>query len=60
VKAFNTISWVDLRGKAYQAGTVLTRSIAGYDGAALATINELATDAGFEPITVGAVLGGEE
>lgn len=53
VKAFNTIYWVDLRDKAFAPGTLLAMPIAGDDATALATVADLATDAGFDPIIVG-------
>jgi 8-hydroxy-5-deazaflavin:NADPH oxidoreductase len=53
VKAFNTIYWIDLRDKAFAAGTLLAMPMAGDDPAALKTIAELATDAGFDPVVIG-------
>lgn len=53
VKAFNTIYWIDLRDKAFAPGTLLAMPMAGDDPAALKTIAELATDAGFDPVVIG-------
>jgi 8-hydroxy-5-deazaflavin:NADPH oxidoreductase len=53
VKAFNTIYWIDLRDKAFAPGRLLAMPMAGDDPAALETIAELATDAGFEPVVIG-------
>jgi 8-hydroxy-5-deazaflavin:NADPH oxidoreductase len=53
VKAFNTIYWIDLRDKAFAAGQLLAMPMAGDDPAALKTIAELSTDAGFDPVVIG-------
>jgi 8-hydroxy-5-deazaflavin:NADPH oxidoreductase len=55
VKAFNTVYWVDLRDKAYRPGTLLAMPMAGDDAAALATVAELASDAGFDPVIIGGI-----
>lgn len=55
VKAFNTVYWLDLRDKAHQPGAKLAMPMAGDDAAALVTVAELASDAGFDPVIIGGI-----
>lgn len=53
VKAFNTIYWVDLLNQAHRQGELLAMPMAGDHGAAKDVADQLARDAGFEPVWVG-------
>ena len=53
VRAFNAISYRDLRSEAHRAGEPVGIPIAGDDDEALAVATRLVRDAGFEPVVVG-------
>jgi hypothetical protein len=53
VRAFNAISFRDLRSEAHQSGKLVAISIAGDDEEALRVAARLVKDAGFEPVVVG-------
>jgi predicted dinucleotide-binding enzyme len=53
VRAFNAISWVNLRSKAHRPGAAVAIPLAGDDASALDVARRLVKDAGFEPVVVG-------
>lgn len=53
VRAFNAISYRNLRSDAHRSGDLVGIPIAGDDQAALAAAKRLVTDAGFDPVVVG-------
>ena len=53
VRAFNAITYVNLRQQAFRAGARAAIPLAGDDAAALAMASRLVTDAGFDPVIVG-------
>lgn len=53
VRAFNAISYLDLRSEAHRAGERVAIPLAGDDAEALAVAQRLVRDAGFEPVVVG-------
>jgi 8-hydroxy-5-deazaflavin:NADPH oxidoreductase len=55
VKAFNTVYWTDLRDKAHQAGEQLAMPMAGDHDSANKVVSQLAKDAGFDPVWLGAL-----
>jgi 8-hydroxy-5-deazaflavin:NADPH oxidoreductase len=55
VKAFNSIYWVDLRDHAHRAGERLAMPMAGDHDAAKGVVAQLATEAGFDPVWIGAL-----
>jgi predicted dinucleotide-binding enzyme len=52
-KAFNTVYWVDLRDKAHRAAPQLGMPFAADDPEAARITEQLARDAGFDPIFLG-------
>jgi hypothetical protein len=53
VRAFNAISWTNLRDLGNRAGTKVAIPLAGDDSRALAVASNLVRDAGFDPVVVG-------
>ena len=53
VRAFNALSFQQVRQEAYRAGERIGIPIAGDDAAAVAVTVQLVTDAGFDPVVVG-------
>jgi predicted dinucleotide-binding enzyme len=53
VRAFNAISYRNLRTEAHRTGELVAIPIAGDDSEALAVATRLVKDAGFEPVVVG-------
>ena len=53
VRAFNAISYRNLRTEAHRTGELVAIPIAGDDSEALAAVTRLVKDAGFEPVVVG-------
>src|SRR5262249_19199907 len=53
VRAFNALSFQQVRTQAYRAGERIGIPIAGDDKAAVAVTVQLVTDAGFDPVIVG-------
>jgi predicted dinucleotide-binding enzyme len=53
VRAFNAISYVNLRGQSNRAGSLVGIPLAGSDAGALEVAARLVRDAGFEPVVVG-------
>lgn len=53
VRAFNAISWTNLRDLGNRVGTKVAIPLAGDDSKALATASGLVRDAGFDPVVVG-------
>jgi predicted dinucleotide-binding enzyme len=53
VRAFNAISYMNLRSQAHRAGEPVAIPIAGDDAEALDVAKRLVADAGFEPVVVG-------
>jgi len=53
VRAFNAISWRNLKGEAHRAGAKVGIPIAGDDPKALEVAAGLVRDAGFDPVVVG-------
>ena len=53
VRAFNAISYRNLRSEAHRAGEPVAIPIAGDDDQALALATRLVRDAGFDPVVVG-------
>jgi len=53
VRAFNAITWVDLRKNAHRAGDLQAIPIASNDQAAIAIVARLVRAAGFAPVVVG-------
>ncbi len=60
VRAFNALSFQQVRNEAYRAGERLGIPIAGDDGAAVAIAAQLVTDAGFDPVIVGGLARARE
>jgi len=60
VKAFNTVNYKTLEGEAHRGGDRVGIPLASDDTDALATSAELARDAGFDPVIVGALARGRE
>lgn len=60
VRAFNALSFQQVRQEAYRAGERLGIPIAGDDAAAVATTVQLVTDAGFDPVVVGGLARARE
>ncbi len=60
VKAFNTVYFKTLIGEAHRAGDRLGIPLASDDAQALEIAATLARDAGFDPVTVGALARGRE
>jgi predicted dinucleotide-binding enzyme len=55
VKAFNTVYFATLASEAHRAGERVGIPLAGDDGEALERAAQLARDAGFDPVVVGAL-----
>lgn len=53
VRAFNALSFQQVRTQAYRAGERLGIPVAGDDPAAVAIVAQLVEDAGFDPVVVG-------
>jgi 8-hydroxy-5-deazaflavin:NADPH oxidoreductase len=53
VRAFNAISWINLRDQAHRAESTVGIPLAGDDANALAVTSQLIRDAGFDPVVVG-------
>ncbi|MEP7313367.1 MAG: NAD(P)-binding domain-containing protein [Pseudomonadota bacterium] len=53
VRAFNAITYVNLRKEAFRAGARAAIPLASDDKGALAVASRLVTDAGFDPVIVG-------
>ncbi|MEO8308260.1 MAG: NADPH-dependent F420 reductase [Pseudomonadota bacterium] len=53
VRAFNAISWTNLRDLGNRANSKVAIPLAGDDSKALATVEGLVRDAGFDPVVVG-------
>ena len=53
VRAFNAITYVNLRSQAFRSGARAAIPLAGDDAAALVTASRLVSDAGFDPVIVG-------
>ena len=53
VRAFNAISFVEVRNEAHREGELIGVPIAGDDANALAVTSQLVSDSGFEPVIVG-------
>ncbi len=53
VRAFNTISYYDLRSEAHRSGDRVAIPLASDDQQALVVASRLVKDAGFEPVVVG-------
>ena len=53
VRAFNAISWTNLRDLGNRAGTKVAIPLAGDDSRALTITSNLVRDAGFDPVVVG-------
>jgi predicted dinucleotide-binding enzyme len=60
VKAFNTVYFKVLEVEAHRTGAHVGIPLASNDASALATTAELVRDAGFDPVTVGALDRGVE
>lgn len=60
VRAFNALSYQQVRRDAYRAGERIGIPIAGDDAAAVATTVQLVTDAGFDPVIVGGLARARE
>lgn len=60
VRAFNALSFQQVRKDAYRSGERIGIPIAGDDAAAVATTAQLATDAGFDPVIVGGLARARE
>jgi predicted dinucleotide-binding enzyme len=55
VRAFNAINYKDLASLSHRSGELVAIPLAGDDVQALAVASQLVTDAGFEPVVVGAL-----
>ncbi|WP_217577531.1 NADPH-dependent F420 reductase [Mesorhizobium sp. GbtcB19] len=55
VRAFSTVMWTTLGAEAHRAGDRIGIPLAGDDTEALALAVRLVTDAGFDPVVVGAL-----
>ena len=53
VRAFNALSFVQVEKDAHRAGEKLGIPVAGDDAAAVKTVAQLVTDAGFDPVVTG-------
>ncbi|HEV7633741.1 MAG TPA: NAD(P)-binding domain-containing protein [Steroidobacteraceae bacterium] len=53
VRAFNSITYLNLRSQAFRSGDRAAIPLAGDDKAALAVASRLVSDAGFDPVIVG-------
>jgi predicted dinucleotide-binding enzyme len=53
VRAFNALSFVQVERDAHRAGEKLGIPVAGDDPAAVKTVVQLVTDAGFDPVVTG-------
>jgi 8-hydroxy-5-deazaflavin:NADPH oxidoreductase len=53
VRAFNAISWINLRDQGNRADSKVGIPLAGDDANALAVASQLIRDAGFDPVVVG-------
>lgn len=60
VRAFNALSFQQVRNEAFRAGDRIGIPIAGDDAAAVATTAQLVTDAGFDPVIVGGLARARE
>ena len=60
VKAFNTVYFKTLEQEAHRHGHEVGIPLAGDDRAALDVAAQLARDAGFDPVVVGALARGKE
>jgi predicted dinucleotide-binding enzyme len=60
VRAFNALSFQQVRKEAYRAGERIGIPIAGDDAAAVAVTVQLVTDAGFDPVVVGGLARARE
>lgn len=60
VRAFNALSFQQVRKDAYRSGERIGIPIAGDDAAAVATTVQLVTDAGFDPVVVGGLARARE
>jgi predicted dinucleotide-binding enzyme len=60
VRAFNALSFQQVRKEAYRPGERIGIPIAGDDAAAVATTVQLVTDAGFDPVVVGGLARARE
>jgi predicted dinucleotide-binding enzyme len=60
VKAFNTVYYKTLESEAHRKGDQVGIPLASDDRDALATVAGLVKDAGFDPVTVGALARGKE
>lgn len=56
VRAFNSVFWRLLESEAHRKGPRVGVPLAGDDEAALAVASQLVTDAGFDPVVVGALV----
>lgn len=60
VKAFNTVYYKTLQSEAHRKGERVGIPLASDDRTALETAQQLVTQAGFEPVVVGALARGKE
>jgi predicted dinucleotide-binding enzyme len=60
VRAFNSVGYTSLQSEAHRSGERIAIPLAADDAAALQTAARLVQDAGFEPVTVGALARAKE
>ena len=60
VRTFSALSFTQVEREAHRAGERLGIPVAGDDAAAVATVVELVTDAGFDPVVVGGLARARE
>jgi len=53
VRAFNALSWTEVRDQAHRDGELIAIPIAGDDAEGVAVATQLVIDAGFDPVVVG-------